>query len=127
MKKVKISPPDIQEEIIPEVQQEIVTLITITSASINEEPVKVIRYKMDLYTPNGLLREGISRAVFAAMSSRYSDIMRAVPSNQWSTMDEIVSNYFNMIKRLRINYNITAEQIISAVTEMTEAGLILRK
>ena len=108
-------------------KQEIVTLIDVSPAPVVEESVKVARYKMDLYTPNGLLREGISRAVFAAMSSRYSDIMRAVPSNQWSTMDEIVNNYFNMIKRLRINYNVTAEQIISAVNEMTEAGLILQK
>ena len=90
-------------------------------------PVKSIKYKMNLYTSNGLLRAQISRGIFGDMSRRYGDIMRAVSSGQWSTIEEIVTVYNGLVKRLRFNNVKTPEQIESAVKEMAEAGLILTK
>ena len=90
-------------------------------------PLKSIKYKMNLYTSNGLLRAQISRGIFGDMSRRYGDIMRAVSSGQWSTIEEIVTVYNGLVKRLRFNNVKTPEQIESAVKEMAEAGLILTK
>ena len=88
-------------------------------------PVKSIKYKMNLYTSNGLLRAQISRGVFGDMSRRHGDVMRAVSSGQWNTMEEIIVNYNNLAKRLRFDTKKSPDQIEAAVKDMTEAGLIL--
>ena len=88
-------------------------------------PVKSIKYKMNLYTSNGLLRAQISRGVFGDMSRRHGDVMRAVSSGQWSTIEEIIVNYNNLAKRLRFDTKKSPDQIEAAVKDMTEAGLIL--
>lgn len=90
-------------------------------------PVKPTKYKLNLYTSNGLLRNEISRGIFADMSRRHGDVMRAVPSGYWNTMDEIVGNYNGLVRRLRFGFQKAPEQIASAVIEMVEAGLIVMK
>jgi hypothetical protein len=92
-----------------------------------EAPVKSIKYKMNLYTSNGLLRAQISRGIFGDMSRRHGDIMRAVSSGQWVTIEEIITVYNSLVKRLRFNVIKSPDQIEAAVKEMAEAGLILMK
>lgn len=87
-----------------------------------EEPL--LKYKMDLYLPNGLLRPAISRVVFASLSVKYGDVIRAVSMNHWSTIDEIFETYTNQAKRLRFDPFRNLQQIKDAIREMVEAGLI---
>ena len=96
---------------------------------IKPSPAPDNRYQLNLYTPNGLLRQHIPRAVFADMSRKYSDIMRAVPMNKWSTISEIVIDYGKMAKRLGFDkqWRRSPDQIESAVKEMVSAGLVKQK
>ena len=112
IKKIVLSP--ITEEVIEPIIEAVA-------------PVKSIKYKMNLYTPNGLLRAQISRGVFGNMSRRHGDIMRAVSSGQWVTIEEIIVTYNSLVKRLRFNIIKTPDQIELAVKEMAEAQLILTK
>lgn len=85
--------------------------------------IPVLRYKMNLYTPSGLLRAEISKSAFSQISVRYGDIVRAVSLNHWSTLDEIVQSYYNLSKRLRFEPLRSKEQISKALDEMVEAGM----
>lgn len=85
------------------------------------------KYRLDLYTHNGLLRPEIPRAVFADMSKSYGDIIRAISSSAWVTIEEIIESYQNLQKRLRFDLNRSNEQIEQAVISMVEGGLVLQK
>lgn len=91
-----------------------------------EVPVEP-KYKLYLYTPNGLLRAEISRGVYAEYSRRYGDVMRAIHSSNWQTMLEIWIAYKNLTKRLKFDITRTQEQINAAVEEMVNAGLVLKR
>lgn len=82
------------------------------------------KYKLNLYTPNGLLRPEISKGTFAEMSARYGDIIRAASMSYWSTLDELYQSYLNLAKRLRFEPLRSKEQIEIALEEMIIAGLI---
>lgn len=91
------------------------------------EPEHVFQYKVDMYTPRGMLKAHISRPVFAEMSRKYGDIMRAIYINRWITAEEIITNYFTLNKRFKFGRNRTDDQIRSAVEEMVNAGLIMKR
>lgn len=84
-------------------------------------------YRLDLYRPNGEMRADISRGLYLDMSKRYGDIMRAIPTNKWITLEEIVQGYWEMDKRLRWEMNRTRKQIESAVFALLEATMVVKK
>ncbi len=92
-----------------------------------EKEVVESKYKMNLYTRNGLLRPEIHRGTLSVMSSRYGDIIRAVSLNHWSTMNSIVDSYTSLSKRFHFDIVRTPASIEKAVEEMVQAGLILKK
>lgn len=85
------------------------------------------KYKLHLYTSNGLLRTEISRGVYAEYSRCYGDVMRAIHSSNWQTMLEIWIAYKNLTKRLKFDITRTQEQISAAVEEMVNAGLVVKR
>ena len=102
---------------------EVATKPVETRAKVVEEP----RYKMNLYKPNGILRSEIPRQVYANMSAKYGDIMRAVPSYKFATMDEIVEIYWELERRLKFDMGRTRPKIAAAVEEMVAADLVRQK
>lgn len=99
------------------------------SASVVHETLAVLvepKYKLHLYTSNGLLRAEIARGIYAEYSRRYGDIMRAIHSSNWQTMVEIQMAYINLTKRLKFDTARTPEQISAAVEEMVNAGLVVK-
>lgn len=90
-------------------------------------PEHIFQYKIDMYTPRGMLKAHISRPVFADMSRKYGDIMRAIYINRWITLDDIISNYCVLDKRFRFDRKRTNDSIRAAVEEMVNAGLIQKR
>ena len=89
-----------------------------------QEPLVELRYKMNLYSPNGLLRSSLARGTFTIMSTKYGDIIRSISLNHWCTFPEIVGAYANLAKRLRFQPLRSPEQIEAAIKDMIEAGMI---
>jgi len=97
--------------------------------AVRETPIVPVesKYKLHLYTSNGLLRAEIARGTYAEFSRRYGDVMRAIHSSNWQTMFEILTAYKNLTKRLKFEIPRSSEQISSAVEEMVNAGLVLKR
>lgn len=97
-------------------------------AKVNKNEVDTeTKYKLNLYTPNGLLKPEIPRHVFTIMSTKYGDIIRSISGYQWMTITEIVQSYQNLSKRLRFEPNRNEDQIKEAVRELIEASMVLSK
>lgn len=95
--------------------------------NLNEISTPISKYRLYLYTTRGLLRSDISRGLFADYSLRYGDIMRAIPSNNWWTADEITNYYFTLEKRFKFEKRRTPDQIRDALLALVEAGLVKSK
>ena len=83
-----------------------------------------MKYKLDLYQANGLLKSEIPRGLFHDMSVRYGDVLRAIPSGKWLEFQEIVAYYRILEKRLRYEYNRTDDILFTALNEFVAAGLV---
>lgn len=86
-----------------------------------------MKYTLDLYQSNGLLKAEISRASFHDISVRFGDVLRAIPSGRWLNMEDIISYYRNLEHRLRYDKNRSDADLISAVNEMVAAGIVKTK
>ncbi len=86
-----------------------------------------MKYKLDLYQANGLLKTEIPRGLFHDMSVRYGDVLRAIPSGRWLEFQEIVSYYRILEKRLRYEHNRTDDILQAALTELIDAGIVKTK
>jgi len=85
------------------------------------------KYKLSLYSPNGLLRVEIPKAIFAEHSRLYGDVIRSVSSSEWLTMSELVQSYRNTEKRLRFERGRKDDDIERIVYLLVESGLVLVK
>jgi hypothetical protein len=86
-------------------------------------------YKLNWRRPNGEIRADIPKAVIHTLVSRWSDLLRIVPANRWSPLDEIVQSVWDWEKRqYRPLYQPrTRQQIERGITELVEAGVVVTK
>jgi hypothetical protein len=92
-----------------------------------EEPKIEYRYKLDLYNARGMMKASISRSVFAEMSKKYGDVIRSIPSNKFSTADEIKVSYSNLNKRLQFQVHRSPSDIENILELLSSAGLVVKK
>lgn len=81
-------------------------------------------YRLDIYTPNGTVKQGISAGILYDMASKYGDIIKTIPSAGWLTREGIIQNYWEKEKKLRFEMNRSRQQIEVALDALIEAGLI---
>jgi hypothetical protein len=81
------------------------------------------KFRLNVYK-NGMVRSDISKNLFREMSAKHGDVMRAISSNNWQTMDEIVDAYWEMERRLKFEMGRTRKKIESAVAELVEVTLV---
>lgn len=82
------------------------------------------RYRLEIYGSNGLLKAEISTRLYADMSTRYGDVIRAFSHGTWYTFPEFLESYKNLEKRLKFELNRTPENLQLAVIALTDAGLL---
>lgn len=88
----------------------------------------VILYKLNFRRPNGDIRPEIPKALVYTLVTNWADLLRIVPANRWSTLEEIVELVWNWEKRqYRKLYTRTRKQIDDGVRELTDAGVIQTK
>ena len=85
------------------------------------------KYKLNLYQPNGLLRVEFSRGSFRIMSTKWGDVIRAISGSKWASGKEIIGYYRVLEKKLRFEYNRTDEQLMVALKELVDAGMVQKK
>ena len=84
------------------------------------------KFRLNVYR-NGMVRSDISKNLFREMSAKHGDVMRAISSNNWQTMDEIVDAYWEMERRLKFEMGRTRKKIETAVMELVEVTLVTIK
>jgi hypothetical protein len=90
------------------------------------QPIE-LKYKLNVYSPSGTLRHAISASVYQDMCIRYGDIMRAVSSTRWMTMEEISDSTWQIEKKMKNPANRTRKAIESAIGELVERTMILTR
>lgn len=86
------------------------------------------RYKLNLYRPNGQLRAEISKAQFFDLSKNWGDLMRLIPSNRWSTTEEIVQIVWEWEKKqYRKSFTRSRKQIEEGINQLVISGVLLQK
>jgi hypothetical protein len=86
------------------------------------------RYKLNLYRPNGQLRAEISKALFFDLSKHWGDLMRLIPSNRWSTVEEIVQIVWEWEKKqYRKSFTRSRKQIEEGINQLVISGVLLQK
>ena len=89
---------------------------------------EVLTYKLNLYKGNGQLRSEISKGVFYEMSRRHGDIIRAISTNKFHTIDEICENVWAAErKNFNRGHDRTRKQIEEAVSDLVETGCLLTR
>jgi hypothetical protein len=85
-------------------------------------------FKCNLYLPNGMIRPQISPGVHSMLARKWGDIIRCVPSNRWSTMDDIANLVWDFEKKSYLkDFSRTRKQIEEAIAECIEAGVVLER
>lgn len=88
----------------------------------------VILYKLNFRRPNGDIRSEIPKALVYTLVTNWADLLRIVPANRWSTVEEIVTLVWEWEKRqYRKLYTRTRKQIEDGIRELTEASVIQTK
>lgn len=91
-------------------------------------PSAPTQFKCNLYLPNGTIRPQIPPGVHANLARKWGDILRCIPSNRWSTMDEIAQLVWNFENKSYLrDFSRTRKQIEDAVHECVEAGVVLSR
>lgn len=86
---------------------------------------EVLSYRLNLYKGNGQLRSEISKGVFYEMSRRHGDIIRAISTNKYHTLDEICENVWAAErKNFNRGHDRTRKQIEEAVSDLAETGCV---
>ena len=85
------------------------------------------RFRLNVYTPSGNVRQSIPVEMYRDACVRYGDIMRAISSTRWMTMDEVCQATWDIEKRLKHPSNRTRKVIESAVTDLVERSLVVVK
>jgi hypothetical protein len=93
---------------------------------IKTQPVE-LKYKLNVYSANGNLRHAISASVYQDMCIRYGDIMRAVSSTRWMTINEICESTWQIEKKMKNPANRTRKSIEGAIGELKERTMILTR
>lgn len=85
-------------------------------------------YRLNFRRPNGDIRSDIPKSLVHTLVTEWCDLLRLIPSNRWSTMDEIAIWVWEWETRnYRQKYNRTRPQIERGVIELVEAGVVLSK
>lgn len=113
---------------------------TLLSGSVVESPKKeikkttpspsanrILEYKLDLYNKRGEIRSSLSKELVRQASAQYGDIMRAIPSNKWVTLNEIVDSYWEIEKRFNFDMGRTRKKIEMAVNELVNNSIVVTK
>jgi hypothetical protein len=83
-------------------------------------------FKMAAHDKNGNLRETISVEIFRELARKHGDIMRAISSNRWVTINEICEDVWRFEKRLKNPTVRTRRQVESALWELLDANVVVR-
>lgn len=107
-----------------------------SNPSASAEPVKndpiasapdpTIRYRLSLYDRRGNIKTDIPAAIVYDAGARWGDIIRQIPSQQGSTVDEIVEAVWDYERRhkFRKTPDRTRAQIESAIRDLAEKSII---
>ena len=86
-----------------------------------------VQVKLNVYTPAGSVRSSISTELLYDASSKYGDIMRAISSTRWMTLDEVCDETWRIEKKLKHPSNRTRKAIEDAVNSLVERSLVIIK
>ena len=82
------------------------------------------RYRLCMYTSTGILRPDIAKGAFVDIHRRCGELLRAIPSDRFVTIDEIQSNYALIMTRLRLSVSYTNDDIQNIIKDVVDAGMI---
>jgi len=89
--------------------------------------MEIYKYKLNLYTHNGLLKPEISRATFSEMTRKYGEVIKSISAINWQSEEDIIKSYLNVAKRLRLHPIKTDIEIKSAIKDLYQSGILTRK
>ena len=85
------------------------------------------KYRLNVYTPTGIVRSSIPGAVLQDMGKKNGDIMRAISSIKWMTIDEICEETWRIETRMRNPSNRSRKNIEDAIDELIERSLVVSR
>jgi hypothetical protein len=129
-KKVDETVKVIEEKVLPKIEkpEESTVKQVVTRVVEALTPAPLPMFKLNLYRPNGHVRADISKAVLYDLSKNWGDLMKIVPSNRWSTLEEIVQMVWEWEKRqFRKTFTRSRKQIEDGVVALYKAGVVIQK
>jgi hypothetical protein len=85
-------------------------------------------YKLNMRDENGQVRQSLPSGLVYEMSRKWGDIIASISSNRWSTLEDMVQAVWEREKKQYLkSITRTRRQIEEAISELTEAGIIIRK
>lgn len=85
-------------------------------------------YRMNLYRSNGQVRSDIPKGVLYELSRDWGDIIKVIPANRFSTLEEIIQMVWEWEKRqFRKSFTRTRKQIEDGVASLLLGGLLEQK
>jgi hypothetical protein len=84
-----------------------------------------LQYRLSLYRSNGMIRGDIKKATLTQAGAMYGDLMRCIPSNQWSTIDEICDLVWEFERKsYRKSFSRTRRQIEEGIELLLEGDIV---
>lgn len=129
----QIDKPDFVEDTKSTVKNEKSKKTNEKSSVFDQSPTSIFSnksklYKLNLYRPNGNFRAEIGKASYTELARNYGDIIHSLPSNKWSTMDEICNYvWLRESKSYLKSFTRSRKQIEDGISFGIDIGAILSK
>lgn len=94
------------------------------------EPVdslKLYKFKLHIYSPNGNVRQTIPRSIYVDMCAKHGDVIHAMSSVKWMTLDEICDSTWRIEKKMLHPSNRSRKSIETALQEMLDRDIVIKK
>lgn len=88
-------------------------------------PAVELEYRLNVYSHTGNVKQSVSAPIYQDMCRRHGDIMRSISSTKWCTMDEILSNVWQLEKKMRHPANRTRKAVEAALAELKECQFVI--
>ena len=90
-------------------------------------PILKFKYRLNVYSPAGTIRHSIPIAILQDMGKKHGDIMRAISSIRWMTLDEICSETWRLETKMKNPSNRSRKNIEDSVNELIERSLVVTR
>jgi hypothetical protein len=85
------------------------------------------QYRLNVYTASGTIRPNIKPAIYLEVAKQHGDILRALNSRKWMTVDEICELVWRYERKMLHPSNRSKPSIVAALDALVDRSFAVKR